>query len=68
MWLDKDVEQFKKTLQQDIEQFKHTLERASVEHHVRFSKLHDARAEVLKETYRLLVLATHSVENHLHPV
>jgi hypothetical protein len=45
-------------LARDIEQFKASLQVAAVEHEVRFSKLHDKRAEVLADLYRLLVAAT----------
>lgn len=44
-------------LEKDITQFKAALQQAAVEHQVRFSKLHEKRAEVLAELYKLLVAA-----------
>lgn len=45
-------------LAKDIEKFKADLHVAAIEHEVRFSKLHEKRAEVLAELYKLLVAAT----------
>lgn len=42
----------------DLEKFKADLEVAAIEHQIRFSKLHEKRADVLAELYKLLVLAT----------
>ena len=44
-------------LAKDIEKFKAALQQAATEHQIRFSKLHDERAEVLAELYKLLVAA-----------
>ena len=44
-------------LEKDITKFKADLERVAVEHQIRFSKLHEKRAEVLAELYKLLVAA-----------
>ena len=44
-------------LAKDIEKFKADLQLAAVEHQVRFSKLHERRAEILAELYELLVRA-----------
>ena len=45
-------------LTKDIERFKADLHIVAMEHEVRFSKLHEKRAEVLAELYKLLVAAT----------
>ncbi len=50
------------------EQFKAGLQRAAVEHEVRFSRLHQKRAEVLAELYRLLAVAVWKVEAFLSPL
>jgi hypothetical protein len=58
-WLSKDVERFKAALQAESqsssERLRHQLQRAALEHQVAFSKLHERRAEVVEESYRLLV-------------
>jgi len=60
-FLAKDVEGFKANLQttltKDVERFRADLQQAAVEHEVRFSELHEKRAEVLAELYKLLVAA-----------
>jgi hypothetical protein len=42
-------------LSKDVESFKESLRRESSEHDIRFSKLHEKRAEVIAELYELLV-------------
>lgn len=51
----------------EIEQFKANLQAAALEHEVRFSKLHEKRAEVLAELYKLLVAATWQATNFANP-
>jgi hypothetical protein len=55
----RDVEKFKAGLKADadieIEKLKHSLEKIAVEHQVRFSKLHEKRAEVIADLYARLV-------------
>lgn len=59
--LTKNVAQFKAELEAAsetaIERLRADLHIAAVEHEVRFSRLHEKRAEVLAELYRLLVAA-----------
>ena len=55
-------------LARDIEQFKATLKVAAVEHQIRFSKLHEKRAEVLAELYKLLVAAVWQVSTFTAPM
>jgi hypothetical protein len=59
--LAKDIERFKAELSAAstvaTERLKHDLQIAAVEHQVRFSRLHERRAEVVAETYALLVEA-----------
>ena len=47
-----------KVLERDTERFKAELQIAAVEHQVRFSKLHERRAEIFARLYELLVEAT----------
>jgi hypothetical protein len=55
----RDAEIFKARLQTDanaeIEKLKHSLQMATLEHQVRFSKLHEKRAEVIAKVYMRLV-------------
>jgi DNA primase large subunit len=55
----RDAEMFRTRLQTDanteIEKLRHSLQMATLEHQVRFSKLHEKRAEVIAEVYGLLV-------------
>lgn len=57
--LAKDLERFKASLaatsSETAERLKHDLQLASLEHSVRFSKLHEKRAEVIATLYKLLV-------------
>jgi hypothetical protein len=70
--LAKDIERFKATLSntltRDIESFKAHLQAVAVEHEVRFSKLHEKRAEVLAELYKLLVTAFWQVSEFASPM
>lgn len=53
-----DAEKFKAELKanadMEMEKLKHSLQRIAVEHQVRFSKLHEKRAEVIADLYRRL--------------
>jgi hypothetical protein len=57
--LTRDVEKFKARLQSDadmeIEKLKNSLQIVAVEHQVRFSKLHERRAEIIADLYARLV-------------
>lgn len=55
-------------LAKDVERFKAELQVAAIEHQVRFSKLHEKRAEVLAELYTLLVAATWATTNFASPM
>jgi hypothetical protein len=59
--LDRESTAFQVKLQSQanssIEQLKSNLQLVALEHQVRFSKLHEKRADVIAETYRLLVQA-----------
>src|ERR1700693_786901 len=52
---DRDIEKFRNELRFDIEKHKNTLKIAEVEHRVRFSRLHEKRAEVIANIYQLMV-------------
>jgi hypothetical protein len=59
-----DLEAHKSTLAKDVEAFKYSLQLATIEHQVRFSRLHDQRAQVIQKLYGKLVAldtAIHSV-------
>jgi hypothetical protein len=66
--LTKDVEKFKNGLSRDVEKFKGDLQVAAKEHEIRFSKLHEKRAEVLAELYKLLVVATWETGSFASPI
>jgi hypothetical protein len=57
--LARDTEAFKARLKADaeaeIEKLRYSLQRIAVEHQVRFSKLHERRAEVIADLYKSLV-------------
>ena len=57
--LARDAEAFKTRLKADadveIERLKNSLQMTALEHEVRFSKLHERRAEVIAEVYKRLV-------------
>jgi hypothetical protein len=57
-WIAKDAERFKASLKADadkeVESLKHSLQMIATEHQVRFSKLHEDRAEVIGELYKKL--------------
>jgi len=62
--LNKDLEAYKSTLSKDVEEFRSNLQMATIEHQVRFSTLHDKRAQVIQDLYGKLVAldtAMHSV-------
>lgn len=51
-----------------IEQLRNSLQLRTIEHQVRFSKLHEKRAEVIAELYRLLRIALWNSESFLSPM
>lgn len=53
--LNADLEVHKSTMAKDVEAFKSNLQLATIEHQVRFSKLHDKRAQVIQDLYGKLV-------------
>jgi hypothetical protein len=55
-------------LTKDVEKFKGDLQLATIEHEIRFSKLHEKRAEMLAELYKLLVAATWETESFASPM
>lgn len=70
--LAKDLERFRASVSSEansaIERLKHHLQLASLEHNVRFSKLHEKRAEVIAQLYGLLVEASWSASSFVSPV
>jgi len=69
--LAKDIESFKIALKSESEsaseKLRHELEKAMIEHQVRFSKLHEKRAEVIAELYSLLVQAYWDLQSFVSP-
>lgn len=55
-------------LDKDLEKFKGQLQLAATEHEIRFSKLHEKRAEVIAELYKLLVKANWEAESFTSPM
>lgn len=70
-FLAKDLEKFKSELaaasSATTEHLKHELQRAALEHQVRFSKLHERRAEVIAQLYGLLVEAHWASQSFISP-
>lgn len=70
--LTKDVESFKQQLEAEsahaAEHLKHELSMASIEHQVRFSKLHEQRAEVITKMYQNMIEAYIAVESFVSPI
>jgi hypothetical protein len=68
----KDIERFKADLASAstvaAERLKHELQLAAQEHHVLISKLHERRAQVIAETYRLLVEAHWAAQDFVSPM
>ncbi|MFQ5904134.1 MAG: hypothetical protein ACE5JO_10630 [Candidatus Binatia bacterium] len=55
-------------LNRDIERFKAQLERTATEHQVRFTKLHETRAEVIAELYKRLAQAQRCFASLINPM
>lgn len=53
--LNKDIERFKTGLNNKTEEFKSTLERTTIEHQIRYARLHEERALVMRELYSKLI-------------
>ena len=66
--LAQNLEKFKAGLAQNLEKFKADLQQAGIEHQIRFSKLHEKRATVLAELYKLLVEAFWRVSEFTSPM
>lgn len=58
--------QLKSNADGEIERLKSALQAAAIEHQVRFSKLHEKRAEVIADLYRLLVQAEMEGLRYMH--
>jgi hypothetical protein len=54
--LDKDVALYRETLGKEMTELKAKLDALNLERQIRFSKLHEKRAEIIGELYRLLQL------------
>jgi len=69
--LAKDLETFKTTIkiegEREIQKISHELEKKSIEHHVRFSRLHEKRAEIIATLYSMIVQAHMHLEKVIDP-
>ena len=69
-WIQQDTEKFKNQLQKDsnveIEQLKHALQRTALEHQVRFTKLHERRADVIADLYERLAKLLMNSKNFIY--
>lgn len=67
--LSKDIEAFKSKLQYDsqleLTKFKSELERSAFEHQVRFSQLHEKRADIIADLFGVIVDLHSSVDNFI---
>lgn len=52
--LSRDIENYKIKLQTEVDLLKANLEKTSIEHQIRFERLHTERAKIIAELYRLL--------------
>ena len=70
--LEKDISAYRASLETEgnktLENLKHQLEIVSVEHEVKFKKLHNKRAEVVAQAYSLLVQAQWDLSNFVSPM
>jgi peptidoglycan hydrolase-like protein with peptidoglycan-binding domain len=60
---DAELEKFKGLTNREVEKLKSQLSIAAAERHVRFARLHDKRAEVIAEIYKLVATAHTAVES-----
>ena len=60
--------ELKATADAKLEEFRNQLQLRVVEHQVRFSRLHEKRAEVIAKLYELMVLAFWEAESFVSPV
>src|SRR3954462_9455759 len=71
-WLSKSVEAFKARLEAEsnsaAERLRHELGMVALEHQVRFSKLHERRAEVIAQAYTKLVEAYWALQSFASPL
>jgi hypothetical protein len=52
----------------DIERFKSELEKITIEHQIRYAKLHEERAHVIKEVYRKIAVAEKWMKEYVTPI
>ena len=52
----------------DIERFKNELEKAAIEHQIRYAKLHEERAQAIKEIYKRIAIAERLTKEYVTPV
>ena len=58
--------QLKSNADVEIERLKSALQAAAIEHQIRFSKLHEKRAEVIADLYKLVVEAEREGLHYIH--
>jgi hypothetical protein len=62
MKLNKEIETHKSSLSIEVEKFKSAMDIKSMEHQIKYVKLHEERGTVIKEIYNKLYLLKHSLE------
>ena len=71
LYLTKDIEKYKAKLKHnydvEIEKLKTDLNKIALEHQVKFTKLHEKRAEVIAETYSLLKELLFRLNDYVKP-
>src|SRR5690348_14609463 len=60
--LEKDLETHKAALLKQTEEFRANLQMLTLEHQIRYTKLHEERGLSVKETYSLLIDLNHKLE------
>ncbi len=59
-----EADKYKGTLNKEIEGLKAELEKEKLEHQVKFSKIHEERAQVIKEMYKRLIKIHYDAQVH----
>ena len=69
--LAKDIEAFKSSLKSEsdlaVQKLKYDIDKSKIEYELKLSKLHEKRADVIADTYGLLVQCYREVSNLIYP-
>ena len=55
VFIDKDIEKYKDKLNQELQKFKNELKIVEIEKQVAYTRLHNDRAELIKQLYQKVV-------------